>query len=57
MNNQTLEKPNDLVATPLTFGNPLKFGPDSCHKAKGRPAFLYQERERKRAPKALREHP
>ena len=33
------------MATPLTFGNPLKFGPDSCHKAKGRPAFLYQERE------------
>ena len=33
------------MATPLTFGNLLKFGPDSCHKAKGRPAFLYRERE------------
>ena len=45
MNNQTLEKPNDLVATPLTFGNPLKFGLDSCHKAKGKLVFLYRERE------------
>ena len=31
--------------TPLTFGNPLKFGPDSCPKTKGRPTFLHRERE------------
>ena len=41
------------MATPLTFGNPLKFGPDSYHNAKGRPTFLHQERERERAPEAL----
>ena len=33
------------MATQLTFGNPLKFGPDSCHNAKGRPTFLHRERE------------
>jgi len=32
--------------TSLTFGNPLKLGPDSCHNAKGRPTFLHRERER-----------
>ena len=32
------------MATPLTFGNPLKFGPNSCHNAKGRPTFLHRER-------------
>ena len=31
--------------TPLTFGNPLKFGLDSCHNAEGRSTFLDQERE------------
>ena len=33
------------MATPLTFGNPLKFGPGSCHNDKGRPTFLHRERE------------
>ena len=33
------------MANPLTFGNPLKFGPDSCPKTKGRPTFLHRERE------------
>ena len=33
------------MATLLTFGNPLKFGLDSCHNAKGRPTFLHRERE------------
>ena len=32
----------------FTFGNPLKFGPDSYHNAKGRPSFLHT----KRAPEA-----
>ena len=47
------------MATLLTFGNPLKFGLDSCHNAKGRSTFLHRERERERerAPKAPREHP
>ena len=31
--------------TPLTFGNPLKFGPNFCHNTKGRPTFLHRERE------------
>ena len=31
--------------TPLTFGNPLKFGPDSHHNTKGRPTFLHRDRE------------
>ena len=31
--------------TPLTFGNPFKFGPDSFHNSKGRPTFLHRERE------------
>ena len=39
------------MATLLTFGNPLKFGRDSCHNARGRPTFLHRER----ALKALRE--
>ena len=34
------------MATSLTFGNPLKFGPDSCHNVKSRPTFLHRERER-----------
>ena len=38
------------MAIPLTFGNHLKFGPGSCHNAKGKPTFLHRERER--APKA-----
>ena len=41
----TLRKTQWLVVTPLTFGNPLKFGPDSCHKTKGRPTFLHRKRE------------
>ena len=47
--------------TPLTFGNHLKFGPGSCHNAKGRPTFLHtqrereREREREKPPKAPRE--
>ena len=41
--------------TPLTFGNHLKFGPDSCHNTKGRPTFLHRERERERALEASRE--
>ena len=45
MTNHTLEKPNNWCMTPLTFGNHLKFGPDSYHNAKGRPTFLHQERE------------
>ena len=45
MINHTLEKTQWLVATPLIFGNHLKFGLDSCHNAKCRPTFLYQERE------------
>ena len=39
------------MATPLTFGNPLKFGPYSYHKTKDKPTFLHRERER--APEAL----
>ena len=39
------------MATPFTFGNPLKFSSDSCHNAKGRPTFLHREREK--APEAL----
>ena len=36
-----------MVATPLTFGNLLKFGPDSCHNAKDRqiPSSTETERE------------
>jgi len=33
------------VATSFTLGNPLKFGLDPCHNAKGRPTFLHKERE------------
>ena len=33
------------MATPLIFSNPLKFGPDSYHNAKGRPTVLHRERE------------
>jgi len=33
------------VATPLTFGNHLKFGPNSHHDTKGRPTFLHRERK------------
>ena len=33
------------MATPFTFGNPLKFGPNSNHKTKGSPTFLHRERE------------
>ena len=33
------------MATSLTFGNPLKFGPDSCHNAKGRQIPSSTERE------------
>ena len=33
------------MVTPLTFGNPLKFGLDSYHNAKGRPTFHHRERE------------
>ena len=29
----------------LTFGNPLKFSPNSYHNAKSRPTFLQRERE------------
>ena len=36
--------------TSLTFGNPLKFGQDSCHTSKGR----YLPPPRERAPEALR---
>ena len=43
------------LMTPLTFGNHLKFGPGSCHNAKGRPTFLHIEREREKPPKAPRE--
>ena len=49
-----------MVATPLTFGNHLKFGPGSYHNAKGRPTFLHThththtERERERASEAPR---
>ena len=43
------------MAIPLTFGNHLKFGPNSSHNAKGRLTFLHQERERERAPEALLE--
>ena len=32
------------MATPLTFGNHLKFFQDSCHTSKGRPTFLPWER-------------
>ena len=32
------------MATPLTFGNHLKFGQGSYHNAKGRPTFLHRER-------------
>ena len=39
--------------TSLTFGIHLKFGQDSCHTSKGRPAFLPQTRER--APNTSRE--
>ena len=46
MTNHTLEKAQWLVATPLTFGNPLKFCLDFRHNAKGRPTFLHWERER-----------
>jgi len=42
------------VATPLTFGNHLKFGLDSYYNAKGRPTFLHREREREL--ETLREH-
>ena len=42
------------MATPLTFGNPLKFGPDSYHNAKGRPTFLHRERERERERESTR---
>ena len=41
------------MAISFTFGNHLKFGPDSYHKTKGRPTFLHRERER--ALEALRE--
>ena len=34
-----------MVATPLTFGNLVKFSLDSYHKTKGRPTFLHRERE------------
>ena len=37
------------MATPLNFGKPLKFGPDSYLNAKGRPTFLHQERENTRS--------
>ena len=43
------------MATPLTFGNHLKFGPDSYHKTKGRPTFLHREREREH-PKLCTNH-
>ena len=46
-----------MVATPLIFDNPLKFGPDSCHKTKGRqiPSYIERERERKRERERERE--
>ena len=34
------------MATPLTFSNLLKFGPDSCHNAKDRQIPSSTERER-----------
>ena len=34
-----------MVVTPFIFGNPLKFGSDSCHNTKGKPTFLHRERE------------
>ena len=34
------------MATPLTIGNLLKFGPDSCHNAKDRQIPSSTERER-----------
>ena len=33
------------MATPFTFGNLLKYGPDSCLNAKGRPTFLHRVRK------------
>ena len=33
------------MAIPLTFGNPLTFGSNSHHNAKGRPTFFHRERE------------
>ena len=42
-----------MVVTSLTFGNPLKFGQDSCHTTKGR--HLPSSTERERAPEAPRE--
>ena len=38
------------MVTPLTFGNPLKFGSDSCHNTKGRLTFLHWERESTQSP-------
>ena len=35
--------------TPLTFGNQLKFGPNSYHNVKGRSTFLRTERESTRS--------
>ena len=48
-----LRKTQWLVTISLTFGNPLKFGLDSCHNGKGRPTFLHQEREH---PKSCANH-
>ena len=42
--------------TLLTFGNLLKFGPDSCHNTKGRPTFLHWERESTRSPAQTTPH-
>ena len=39
------------MATPLTFGNPLKFGPNSCHEIKGKQISSSIERESARSPK------
>jgi len=38
------------MATPLTFGNPLKFGLDSCHEIKGKQIWSSIERESARNP-------
>ena len=43
------------MATPLTFGNLLKFGLDSCHNAKGRHIPSSTEREREH-PKLRAKH-
>ena len=38
------------MATPLTFGNPLKFGLDSCHITKGRQISSSTKRESTQSP-------